>query len=205
MRWAAALVLLGAAWWGGVAAAHEVKHPPDGLPAALAKAPAGLPAAIPGLGGPFHLIDHTGAPRSDADYRGRFMLVFFGFTNCPDVCPTELQTVADALDRLPPATAARVAPLFITVDPHNDTPKRLAEYVAQFHPAIVGLTGRDEDIAGVVRAYRVHVIASASKDPTQISHSAFMYLMGLDGGFVSLIMPGSSAEEIAARLAKYAS
>jgi cytochrome oxidase Cu insertion factor (SCO1/SenC/PrrC family) len=204
MRRAAALLLLGAALGGGVAAAHDVKHPPDASPAALANAPAGLPPGIPGLGGPFHLIDHTGAPRSDADYRGRFMLVFFGFTNCPDVCPTELHTVADALDRLPPATAARVAPLFITVDPHNDTPERLAEYVAQFHPAIVGLSGSDKDIAGVVRAYRVHVIASASKDPTQISHTAFMYLMGPDGGFLSLIMPGSSAEEIAVRIAKYA-
>jgi protein SCO1 len=204
MRLAVVLMLLGAALGGGAAAAHDVKHPPDGSPAALAKAPAALPAAIPGLGGPFHLIDHTGAPRSDADYRGRFRLVFFGFTNCPDVCPTELQTIADALDRIPPAIAARIAPLFITVDPHSDTPKRLAEYVAQFHPAIVGLTGSDKEIAAVVRAYRVHVMAS-TKDPAQIDHTAFMYLMGPDGGFLSLIMPGSSAEEIAARLAKYAS
>jgi len=189
---------------GGGALAHDAKHHHDSS-TGLEAVTASLPPAIPGLGGPFHLIDHTGTPRSDADYRGRFMLVVFGFTNCPDICPTELQTIADALDRLPPATAVRIAPLFVTVDPHNDTPPRLAEYVTQFHPAIVGLTGSHEEVARVVQAYRVHVLLPTSKDPTQIDHSAFIYLMGPDGGFLSMIMPGSSAEQIAARLAKYAS
>ena len=194
-RLAAALVLAGLAAAPAVAqslAASAVAPP----------APAGLPPAIPGLGGAFHLVDHTGTPRSDTDYRGRFMLVTFGYTACPDLCPLQLEKVAAALDGLAPEIAAKVAPLFISVDSAHDTPERLAEYVAAFHPAIIGLTGSPAQLGAVVRAYRAHV-AVASKDGA-IDHTGFLYLMGPDGGFLSLIMADASAEEIAARIRKYA-
>ena len=92
------------------------------------------------IGGPFALIDHDGRPRTDADFRGKLMLVYFGFTYCPDVCPTDLQAIGLAMDRsAPPANA--VQPLFITVDPERDTPQHLAEYVPLFHPRLIGLSG----------------------------------------------------------------
>jgi protein SCO1/2 len=194
-RLAAALIVAGLT--GAPAAAQSLAASAVAPPAS-----AGLPSAIPGLGGPFHLVDHTGTPRSDADYRGRFMLVTFGYTACPDLCPLQLEKIAAALDTLAPAIAAKVAPLFISVDPAHDTPEHLAEYVAGFHPAIIGLTGSLAQVGEVVRAYRVHV-AIVSKDGA-IDHTGFFYLMGRDGGFLSLITADASAEEIAARIRKYA-
>ncbi len=189
--------------WIGVARSHDPAPRTSAAPA-LAAAPSqpGVPS-IPGFGGPFRLTDHTGRLRTDADFRGRLMLVVFGFTNCPDVCPVELMGIAEALDSLGPL-AAEVAPLFITVDPTHDTPERMAEFVGQFHPGIVGLTGDATEVADVIRRYRVHVMLAASSEPTQTSHSSFMYLMGRDGGFIGLIAPGAEPREIAARIAKYA-
>ena len=92
------------------------------------------------IGGPFALIDHTGKPRTDADFRDKLMLVYFGFTFCPDVCPTDLLAMGLAVDRLGPAGEA-LQPLFISVDPERDTPDQLAKYVAFFHPRLIGLTG----------------------------------------------------------------
>jgi protein SCO1/2 len=191
---------------GGIAAAgHDMASHGTTAAASAATGPsAGLPPAIPGLGGPFHLVDHTGTPRSDADFRGRFMLVAFGFTQCPDVCPLQLQTIGAALDRLPPDVAAKVAPLFITVDPQNDTPARLAAFVGPFHPALLGLTGSHSAIDSVTRAYRVHVLAAANGHPEDIGHTSFLYLMGPDGGFLSMLLPNATSDEIAARIAKYA-
>ena len=106
------------------------------------------------IGGPFSLTDQTGKAVTDADYRGRYMLIYFGFTFCPDVCPTELQVMATALDQLG-SQADQVQPLFITVDPERDTPSQLAGYVSQFHPRMAGLTGTPEQIAAAERAAKV--------------------------------------------------
>jgi cytochrome oxidase Cu insertion factor (SCO1/SenC/PrrC family) len=189
----------------GGAAAHDIAAHLPSLEAATPSGSHALPPTIPGIGGPFHLVDQTGAPRSDNDFRGKLMLVMFGFTSCPDVCPLQLQAVAAALECLDPKTAAMVAPIFITVDPRNDTPARVGEFVRAFHPEVTGLTGTDEAVGTVVREYRVHVLHATNGDPAMTSHSSFMYLMGPDGGFLSLIMPNATGEEIAARLAKYAS
>jgi protein SCO1/2 len=113
------------------------------------------PAARPAVGGPFALVDSEGRAVTDADFRGRFMLVYFGFTYCPDVCPTSLTYIAQALDRLGP-DADKVVPVFITVDPERDTPEQLKEYVRHFHPKLVGLTGTPEQIAAAAKAYRVY-------------------------------------------------
>ena len=97
------------------------------------------------VGGPFALIDHTGTSRTERDFRGKLMLVYFGFTYCPDICPTDLQNIGLALDRLG-AVGDKVQPLFITVDPERDTPAHLADYVPMFHPRLIGLTGDAEAI-----------------------------------------------------------
>ncbi|GIX11444.1 SCO family protein [Elioraea sp.] len=151
------------------------------------------------IGGPFTLTDHTGAAVTEASYRGRLMLIFFGFTHCPDVCPTELQVIAEVLDALG-EDAARVAPLFVTVDPERDTPEALTRYVALFDPRIIGLTGTPEQIAAVARAYRVYYAKVHPPGATEytMDHSSFVYLMDAEGRFAGLFRHGAPAAEIAA-------
>jgi protein SCO1/2 len=120
-----------------------------------------LPASAPSVGralvgGAFSLTDQTGKRVTDKDFRGRYTLVFFGFTNCPDVCPSALQVMAAALDKLGPE-GQKITPLFITVDPERDTPAQLAGYLKSFHPRLVGLTGTPAEIEAVTKAYRVYV------------------------------------------------
>ena len=107
------------------------------------------------VGGPFTLTDHTGRRVTDKDFRGQHLLVFFGFTYCPDVCPSGLQVMTAALEELGPK-AEKITPIFISVDPERDTPEQLALYVSSFHPRLVGLTGTPEEIQQVAKAYRVY-------------------------------------------------
>ena len=139
------------------------------------------------VGGPFSLVDHTGRRVSNADFSGRFTLVFFGFTFCPDVCPTALQVTSAALEKLGPK-AARVTPLFITVDPERDTPEQLKSYVGSFHPSLVGLTGTQAEIDAVAKAYRVYfkrVKDERSSAGYTMDHTSIIYLMGPDGRFLT--------------------
>jgi protein SCO1/2 len=154
-------------------------------------------AAAP-LGGPFTLVDQTGHVRTDRDFRGRWVLVYFGYTSCPDVCPTTLQEIADALHRMGPQ-AARVVPLFVTLDPERDRPAILAKYVAAFGPEFVGLTGTTAQITSVAHAYRVYY----EKRPLpgggySVDHASTIYLMAPDGRFVTLL----DGQESAAVMAK---
>ncbi|BBK45081.1 electron transporter SenC [Allostella vacuolata] len=136
----------------------------------------------PQIGGPFALTDHEGRRVTQASYPGRHLLVFFGFTHCPDVCPLALGEVSVALDALGPA-AAKVQPLFVTVDPERDTPAALKDFVTAFDDRIVGLTGSAEEVEAAARAYRVYF----KKVPVQgalgytMDHSAFVYLIGPGG------------------------
>ncbi len=163
----------------------------------------GKDAAL-GIGGAFALVDGSGAPVTDKTYRGKYMLVFFGFTFCPDVCPTTLNQVADALDRLGPK-ADRVAPLFITVDPKRDTPAAMQAFTAAFSPRVIGLTGSVEQVAQVARAYRVYFAerrtGQGATDYT-MDHSAILYLMGPDGRFLAPIRAEASGEQMAAELTR---
>ncbi len=138
------------------------------------------------IGGPFSLVDGSGKTVTEKDFAGKPMLVFFGFTHCPDVCPAGLQVLAAALDRLGDK-AQGVTPVFITVDPERDTPELVGKYVKSFHPNIVGLSGTPEQVAETVKAYRVY----ARKQPTEgsaadysIDHSSFFYLMDANGAYV---------------------
>jgi protein SCO1 len=163
----------------------------------------GLPAGK--IGGPFALTDGSGRKVTDRDFRGRYLLVYFGYTSCPDACPTTLNQVAAALDRLG-AKAAEVQPLFITVDPQRDTPAVIGPYAAAFGPGILGLTGEPDAIAQVLREYRVYANANAAgaKDYT-VDHSSILYLMGPDGGFVAAIPADATGEAIAKQIASHMS
>jgi protein SCO1/2 len=159
---------------------------------------AGIARPAVSIGGPFTLIDQDGKRVTDATWRGRWMLVYFGYTYCPDTCPTELQAMATALAALGPA-GERVVPIFITIDPDRDTPAHLAEYVKLFDPRLVGLTGTAEQIAAVAKAYRVYYAKVTPKESTDylMDHSAFVYLMGPDGTLRALFRPGMSPQELA--------
>lgn len=150
------------------------------------------------IGGPFELTDHTGQRRTDADFRDKLMLVYFGFTFCPDVCPTDLLAMGLAVDQLGPAGEA-VQPLFITVDPERDTPGQLAKYVPFFHPRLIGLTGSSDQIrkaASAYRAYFAKVAVSGGSEYT-VDHSSFIYLMDRGGKYLGFFPPGSSAQQMA--------
>jgi protein SCO1/2 len=146
------------------------------------------------IGGPFALIDQDGKRRTDADFRGKVLLVYFGFTYCPDVCPTDLQEIGLAVDRLGPAGDA-VQPIFITLDPPRDTPEHLKEYVAMFHTRFVGLTGDAATLDAAARAYRVfYARVALEKSDYTVDHSAFIYLMGRHGEYLGFFPPGTPAD-----------
>ena len=148
------------------------------------------------VGGPLALIDHTGQRRTEVDFRGKLMLVYFGFTYCPDVCPTDLQEMSIAVDKLG-AQGEAVQPLFITVDPERDTPEHLADYVSLFHPRLVALTGEPSAIQRAARAYKVYYAkVPTSKGDYTVDHSGFVYLMGRDGEYLGFFPPGTSADRM---------
>jgi protein SCO1 len=156
---------------------------------------------VAAIGGPFKLTDQNGKPRSDADFRGGYTLVFFGYTNCPDVCPTTLQTLTDAMTDLGPK-ADKVTPVFITVDPERDTAKALKDYAANFTPRLVMLTGSPADIAAVAKEYRVYYAKAGEGPNYAMDHTALIYLMGPDGTYVTHYAPQATADDIAKDLSK---
>ncbi len=164
-------------------------------------------AQTPGIGGPFHLVNGDDKPVSDKDFRGRYMLVYFGYTFCPDVCPTTLNQVAEAMDKLGPL-ANKVQPIFITVDPARDTPAAVKQFAAAFSPRLLGLTGSPEQIAQAAKEYRVyyavHRSGGGSGDYT-VDHSSILYLMDKSGRFVAPIRADGSATEIADTIKRYLS
>ena len=155
------------------------------------------------IGGPFALIDHNSEPRTDKDFGGKLMLVYFGFTYCPDVCPTDLQNIGLALDMLGEA-GERIQPLFITVDPARDTPEHLKDYVPMFHPRLIGLTGDAAAIHSAAAAYRAYYAQVPLKDDDYtVDHSSFIYLMGADGEYLGFFPPGAPPEQIVQTLRRY--
>jgi protein SCO1/2 len=160
---------------------------------------------ISGIGGPFTLVDGAGRTVTDRDLRGQYLLIYFGYTFCPDVCPTTLTAMASALDQLG-SRAEQLRPVFITVDPERDTPKVVRDYTAAFSPRILGLTGTPEQIAKVAGEYRVyyakHRTGEGPGDYT-VDHSSIIYLMGPNGRFIAPIAADESARQMAADIARH--
>lgn len=155
----------------------------------------------PDVGGPFKLTDQNGKSVTDADFHGRYMLLYFGYSFCPDVCPTTLSVMAQALDKMGVA-ANRITPVFITIDPERDTPKVLKDYMAAFGPRFVGLTGPADAIKAVEKAYRVYAVKKPL-DPKKpngnyaMDHSSVIYLMGPDGKMVAFYDEAISPDDLA--------
>jgi protein SCO1/2 len=156
----------------------------------------------PLIGGPFHLTDDQGRPRTDEDFRGRLMLIYFGYTHCPDVCPTSLATMGSAIDLLGAGAEQKVAGLFITLDPERDTVEQLKGYAEQFGPGMLGLTGNAEQIAEAARAYKVYYRKAEPQrgEPYLVDHSSIIYLMGKDGRYVANFTPDAAPADIAKTL-----
>ena len=165
--------------------------------------PSPIGQAVAGVGGPFHLEDQNGKPVTDQDMKGRPFLVFFGFTHCPDICPTTLFDISQVLNKLGP-DANRAGALFITVDPQRDTPAVLKDYLSNFDPHLRGLTGDQASIDAAIKAYRVY----AKKVPLDggdytMDHTAIVYLMDKDGQFVAPFDLKRTADAAAADLRRY--
>ncbi len=193
----------------------------------ISQSPIDKPPAPPAaaIGGPFTLVDHEGRPVTGDNFKGRFMLVYFGYTFCPDVCPTALTDMGDVLGILGEA-ADKVTPVFITVDPDRDTPEHLKEYLKFFHPSMVGLTGTLEQTAAALKAYKVYAAKAAALKPEPkhdhpegqkpdgghthgdagdylMDHTSIIYLMGPDGAYKTHISHGASAEDMAKGIRKF--
>jgi protein SCO1/2 len=154
------------------------------------------------VGGPFSLIDQTGRRVTEQDFRGKYMLMMFGFTFCPDICPSGLQVMSAAIDQLGPKADA-IVPVFISVDHERDTPAQLAQYVKSFSPRLVGLSGTAAEIAVAAKAYRVYYKKVTDEKSTAgftYDHSALIYLMGPDGRYITHFTHAAGPDAIAARL-----
>ena len=155
------------------------------------------------IGGPFTLTDHFGKTVTDQDFHGKFLIVYFGYTFCPDVCPTGLQTVAETLDLLDPEQMKRVTPLFISVDPERDTPELMKEYVSNFHDNMIGLSGTREQIDAVAAGYRARYKKVETGDEFYlIDHTALLYVMDADGKYRFHMPHVAEPDRFAERLRK---
>lgn len=159
------------------------------------------------VGGPFTMVDHDGNPRSDLDFRGKFMLMYFGFTYCPDICPAELRKLSSVVSTIDSRLGPDVIqPLFITVDPMRDTVKQVREYIKDFHPRIIGLTGTPSQVEKICRAYRVYYnkakdpVSQAQEDDYLVDHSIIIYLMDPNGEFMDFFGTNMKEPEVLARM-----
>ncbi len=158
------------------------------------------------IGGSFEMVDHNGKTVTDKTYLGSYLLVYFGFTYCPDICPTELQVMTEALNMLPAKQAAKVKILLVSIDPERDTPKQLASYVSNFHDNTVGLTGSLAQVKKMARTYRAYYKKVKDKDNPDdytMDHSSIVYLMGSDGKYLSHFAYGTRAKVIADKISSY--
>ncbi|OHC74969.1 MAG: hypothetical protein A3G18_01445 [Rhodospirillales bacterium RIFCSPLOWO2_12_FULL_58_28] len=162
--------------------------------------------AVPTVGGPFSLVNHFGKPVTDANYRGRYMLIYFGYTYCPEVCPTALTMMVDAMERLG-KNEEKVMPIFISIDPERDAPDDLKQYVAHFHPRMMGLTGAPDQIEAASKAFKVYAakiaVEGADKDDYVMDHSSVIFFMGTDGKYLTHFGEGTTPETMAKRMREF--
>ena len=158
------------------------------------------PVASPGVGGAFSLVDGDGNNVTEKSWPGKFKLVFFGFTSCPEICPVALDKIATALNKMDAADVARIQPLFITTDPARDKPEVVKAFVANFHKSIIGLTGTEAQIKAAEDTYKVYAVKSGSGKDYQIDHSGYIYFMSADDKMLAILGSSSSADDIAAKI-----
>ena len=155
------------------------------------------------IGGPFTLLDQDGKARSDSEFRGKLMIVYFGYTFCPDVCPTDLMAITQALDGLGPE-AAGIQPIFISIDPERDS-RAMREYISAFHKSFIGLTGAPEDIRKVANSYKAFYakVGDAKSGDYAIDHAGVIYLMGRDGRYLGFMPPQTAPDRLIDILRKH--
>jgi len=197
----------GAAWFaGGAAAFGLVVFDSD----ARAEEPQRLDAArlmndlMTGrgqIGGPFSLTDQRGRPAGPAQWRGKIVLLYFGYLSCPDACPTDLSAIAAAIDALGPL-GSRVQPVFVTLDPARDKPEQIGRYAESFHPRFVALSGSEAQTREVAAAYKVYFekVPARGSDRYSIDHTSFTYVLDVEGNYVGFLPPGTSGVRIAERV-----
>jgi cytochrome oxidase Cu insertion factor (SCO1/SenC/PrrC family) len=159
----------------------------------------------PAIGGPFALVNQQGEPVTEKSFAGRYMLVYFGYTYCPDVCPTELQTMNNALEILGDQSKG-IDPVFITIDPERDTVEQMKTYASHFHPRLQALTGTIDQTKAAARAYGVYFARARDTGATTeylMDHSSIVFLMGLDGGYVTHFRGGTSPEDMARQIRRF--
>jgi len=197
LRLGVAAIFAAMVFHAATAAAHGIASRPG---AASGPVP-GLPISI---GGPFALVDHTGRAVTERDFRGFYMLVYFGYANCPGICPTGLRIMTDAVDLLG-AAGRRVKPVLITVDPANDTLENLAPAVARISPRLIGLTGTRAQLSAAAKAYKVssRPVGRSWDGIDLFQHGTFIYLMGPDGKFLTLFPPIMDAGAMATAIRGY--
>lgn len=161
--------------------------------------------SIADIGGAFSLVDHRGTKVTHRSWSNKYLLVYFGYTYCPDVCPTELQKMVMALDELERPYSERVQPLFITIDPERDTIDVLAEYVVSFHPRLLGLTGDMKEIRNAAKVFRVYYAKPDGQDNVDylLDHSSFIYLLSPNGSLVEYFSPKTEVSDIAKMIARH--
>jgi cytochrome oxidase Cu insertion factor (SCO1/SenC/PrrC family) len=177
-----------------------------GVALLLALVPAATNAV--NIGGPFELVDQHGQMRTDEAFRGAYMLIYFGFTSCPDTCPTALLRISQALEEFraqAPARAERVVPVFISVDPERDTPGVLKGYARHFHPRLVALTGPHEELDRLGRNYGVFFAKVPTGEPGSylMDHTSFVYLIGPDGEYIEHLEGDASIDDLVAALRRH--
>ncbi|XP_069510599.1 protein SCO1 homolog, mitochondrial [Ambystoma mexicanum] len=160
----------------------------------------------PLLGGPFSLIDHQGQPKTNKDFLGQFVLIYFGFTHCPDICPDEIEKmilVVEEIDEIP--SLPNLTPLFITIDPERDTTEAVARYIKEFSPKLIGLTGSSEQIDQVSKSFRVYYSQGPKDEDNDyiVDHTIIMYLIGPDGEFLDYYGQNKKNAEISASIASH--
>lgn len=153
------------------------------------------------IGGEFELVNHNNEIVTDKDFLGKYMIVYFGYTYCPDVCPMDLQIMADALNHLEAEDLAMLNPVFVTVDPERDTTEVMAEYTSYFHEDLIGLTGTLDQIDTIKKAYRVYAAKADDSEDYLVDHTSYTYLMDKEGKLLQHFNHGEDPEAMAAKMA----